>query len=296
MKFGNRGTVRGRHILKGFPGELVVSIAVAMLLLSPMGVQAAGPSGPAKPSTAVKFEDIPNSKLKRVILTARAAERLGIATAKVSEAVIVRKQMVGGRVIPPVENQPVVNLGRGGFGGFGQVAARQQQPVAPTGSVPKGEIWVEVTLTQGEWDRMRKDSPALILPLSMRDKTGKSVMANPTGIPPLEDPKRTMLKLYYKVPGKDHGLKLYHRVRVELQIEGPEDKQMVVPYSAVYYDGKGKAWVYINSKPLVYERKPITITRIEGDLAVLSDGPPVGTQIVTVGSALLFGAEVIFKR
>ena len=35
--------------------------------------------------------------------------------------------------------------------------------------------------------------------------------------------------------------------------------------------------------------------RVIGDLAVLSDGPAIGTDIVTVGASMLFGAEVFGK-
>lgn len=295
MKLKSKFTV-GKHLgWRGFLGGVVALAAAGILFLPPTGAESGGSGGPAKPSDAVKFEAVPNSEIKRVILTAKAAERLGVVTGKVSEERIVRKQIVGGRVIPPVENQPVVSLGRGGFGGFGQVAARTRQSVSAQSS-SSGESWVAVTLTKGEWERLRKDEPALILPLTAREKMGKAVTANLSEIPPLEDPKRTMLKLYYKVPGKDHGLKMYHRVRVELQVKGSDEKQMVVPYSAVYYDGNGAGWVYVNPKPLVYERKPIKIKRIVGGLAVLEDGPPVGAQVVTVGSALLYGAEVVFKR
>jgi non-ribosomal peptide synthetase component F len=112
---------------------------------------------------------------------------------------------------------------------------------------------------------------------------------------PLEDMRRLMLSLYYVVPGKDHGLTVRNRVRVELQLAGSDETRKVVPYGAVYYDGKGDAWVYVNTKPLTFERRRINVERVEGDLAVLSDGPSVGTPVVTVGAALLYGAEIFGK-
>jgi hypothetical protein len=65
----------------------------------------------------------------------------------------------------------------------------------------------------------------------------------------------------------------------------------VVPYAAVIYGVHGETWVYTNPEPLVFIREPITIDYIEGDLAVLSEGPPAGTAVVTVGGSELFGAE-----
>jgi hypothetical protein len=49
--------------------------------------------------------------------------------------------------------------------------------------------------------------------------------------------------------------------------------------------------VYTNPSPLTFVRHAIHIDHIQGDLAVLSDGPPVGTALVIVGAAELFGAE-----
>ena len=65
----------------------------------------------------------------------------------------------------------------------------------------------------------------------------------------------------------------------------------VIPYSAVVYDHDGSTWTYVNNATRTYERKPITVTDINGDLALLSAGPPAGTQVVTVGAAELLGTE-----
>lgn len=66
---------------------------------------------------------------------------------------------------------------------------------------------------------------------------------------------------------------------------------MVAPYAAVLYDVKGGAWVYTNPSPLVYVRYPIVVDSINGTRAVLKEGPPAGTVVVTVGAAELYGTE-----
>jgi hypothetical protein len=68
-------------------------------------------------------------------------------------------------------------------------------------------------------------------------------------------------------------------------------RRPVVPYAAVLYDAKGVTWVYTSPANLVYVRHRITVDYIEGDQAVLTDGPPAGTQVVTQGGQELFGAE-----
>ena len=65
----------------------------------------------------------------------------------------------------------------------------------------------------------------------------------------------------------------------------------VIPYSAVVYDTDGSTWTYVNTAARTYVRQPITIAAIQGNVAVLSAGPPVGTKVVTVGAAELLGTE-----
>ena len=70
----------------------------------------------------------------------------------------------------------------------------------------------------------------------------------------------------------------------------------IIPYSAVLYDVDGAAFVYTSPEPLTFVRAAITVDYIEGDQAVLLDGPPSGTAVVTVGSAELFGTEFVFEE
>lgn len=66
---------------------------------------------------------------------------------------------------------------------------------------------------------------------------------------------------------------------------------LTVPYAAVLYDVKGNTWVYTNPKPLAFVRHMVVIRSITGQGALLTEGPPAGTEIVTVGAAELYGAE-----
>jgi hypothetical protein len=279
-----------------FLAGCVALAAVATVLPVPAAAAAGGPASGGK-SPAVTLKSIPGSTAKLVILSAKAAERLGIETGKVTEEPIVRKQIVSGVVIPALEKQPETKPAGGGFGGFGRVAAGvPPQPAAAPAKLPaNGDAWVLVSLSPAEWERLAKDKPARLLPLATREKLRSEVFAQPTGMAPVEDMKRSMLTLYYVVPGKEHGLEMNKRMRVELQLSGGEEKQKVVPYRAVYYDAKGAPWVYVNGTPLTFQRQRIGVERIVGDLAVLSEGPAVGTPIVTVGAAMLYGAEIFGK-
>ena len=76
-------------------------------------------------------------------------------------------------------------------------------------------------------------------------------------------------------------------------IRGPVGgrQRSVIPYSAVLYDAKGDAWVYVNPEPNTYVRERITVDFIDGDQAVLTNGPPEGSPVVIVGAAELYGTE-----
>jgi hypothetical protein len=67
--------------------------------------------------------------------------------------------------------------------------------------------------------------------------------------------------------------------------------QESVPYSAVIYDAEGHSWVFTTGEELSYVKAPITIDRIDGDRAILAEGPPVGTAVVSQGAEELFGVE-----
>jgi hypothetical protein len=71
-----------------------------------------------------------------------------------------------------------------------------------------------------------------------------------------------------------------------------EKATSTIPYAAVIYDSQGAAWTYTRSQPLTYVRAPITVDRIDGDLAMLTAGPDVGTPVVVVGAPELLGAEM----
>ena len=44
-------------------------------------------------------------------------------------------------------------------------------------------------------------------------------------------------------------------------------------------------------EPRTFVRQEISIDHVDGDSAMLSDGPPAGTEVVTVGAAEVYGTE-----
>jgi hypothetical protein len=100
-----------------------------------------------------------------------------------------------------------------------------------------------------------------------------------------------------EVPGTDlHRVTLTEHaverlgLKTETTTADPQGK-LTVPYGAILYDSQGRTWVYTNPEPRVYVRQAISVERIAGEVAVLREGPPAGTVVVTLGAEELFGAE-----
>ncbi len=74
-------------------------------------------------------------------------------------------------------------------------------------------------------------------------------------------------------------------------VEGRGKKRTVVPAGTLIVDPDGDFWVYTNPEPLVFLRHKIRIQNEVGQQAILSAGPPIGTPVVTVGAAELYGVE-----
>jgi hypothetical protein len=81
------------------------------------------------------------------------------------------------------------------------------------------------------------------------------------------------------------------RLGIATQPVREKQKHKLVPYAAVLYDASGGTWTYTNPEPLVFVRVRVTIEVIQGDQAILAQGPATGTLVVTVGATELYGTE-----
>ena len=89
-----------------------------------------------------------------------------------------------------------------------------------------------------------------------------------------------------KAPGRDRG-----ENRSPDGECAPGRPRTAVPHAALIYNPDGDVFVYTRPAPQTYVRAPVTVRRVEGAQALLSDGPPAGTVVVTVGAAELLATE-----
>ncbi len=57
------------------------------------------------------------------------------------------------------------------------------------------------------------------------------------------------------------------------------------------YDTDGSTWTYVEATGRTFVRNRVSIAAIDGRTAILTTGPAVGAQVVTVGAPELLGTE-----
>jgi hypothetical protein len=154
-----------------------------------------------------------------------------------------------------------------------------------------------LSLAKSELSQVDPGLPTTVLALG-EEEEDRGWPAEPDEGPGRDDPEDVDLpgedlaeELYYLIDSPEHGLEVGQAVLVELTLAAQETLHKVVPYAAVLYGVHGETWVYSNPEPLVFVREPIVVDYIEGHVAYLSEGPDVGTAVVTVGAEELFGTE-----
>ena len=274
---------------------------ISALLLAGLATQAvAGKSDYVVKDPPAKLEKVEGSDLPRVVLTEKAAERTGIQYAPVREERVRRWLIVGGTV------EALRGLPKGQEG-YTVAATRPGPGSGPVRvSVPMVAAWMAGTHSVrvlfsddvddaeddlGQLDDEDDDHAVIIIVLPESTKTvdgGISIrQAEMSAVVESGD----AVKLNYVVEGSLEGLKSGDHVPVKFSRPESSGMRKVVPYSAVLYDARGNEWLYTSPEPLVFVRQPITVDFVEGERAVLKEGPAAGTLVVKTGAAELFGVE-----
>jgi hypothetical protein len=81
------------------------------------------------------------------------------------------------------------------------------------------------------------------------------------------------------------------RIRLETAPVEGGGRMAIVPTDAIWIDVEGRSWVYTETAPRTFVRAEVIVDRYDDGRALVEDGPPVGTPVVTVGVAELIGSE-----
>jgi hypothetical protein len=267
-----------RDDLRNSPSRPVLA-ALAMLAMSTVAL--------AAPQTGATEIEPQASSAKRVVLDANDASRIGVQTVRVREEKVVRRVVVLGKV----EDEPTDNAATDA----GELAPTAVTELAQNDASSINDVQIRVLLDKNSADDADDDA-------DQYDDEDDAEIVAPGDEDEDETPvraKRVLIQggaaapntLYFKVKSGTKGLQAGQNVGVRLAQPGSKTPKKVVPYSAILYDLTGDTWVYTNPEPSVFVRERVDIERIDEDLAVLNTGPAVGTQVVTIGAAELYGAE-----
>jgi hypothetical protein len=280
-----------------------------------------GASLAAETTKPAKLEKIPGSDLQRVILTAKAAQRLAIATTTVREEPVLRWLMVEGKV----EEMPADAAGDPSRVRVHLLDDPNQSLADPGRIQPHSRLIVSLKdrddddddddddaddLKQGKDKgkakgkgrdkdpaKVKDRPPAVVIPIGRAQ--GSRLPAKPMRVAATGDAATAgalATSQDYEVTRTDHGLSPGQRVFARIVLPDSGMQQKVIPYSAVFYDVHGNTWTYTNPEPLVFVRHRIDIEAIEGERAILKQGPATGTTIVTAGAPELMGVEQKFGQ
>lgn len=155
-------------------------------------------------------------------------------------------------------------------------------------------LWVRVPVYVGDVRDIAADQPAEAGDLAWR--AGQpSIPVQPIAAPPTATALSSTIDLYYQMPDPNSKFRPNQRVSVRLPLSG-QVSQRVIPWSAVIHDINGGSWVYEKSGDHKFVRRRVQVKNVVGPLAVLDQGPPVGTEIVITGVAEVFGTEFGFGK
>jgi multidrug efflux pump subunit AcrA (membrane-fusion protein) len=150
-------------------------------------------------------------------------------------------------------------------------------------------VWVRVPVYVGESNEIDKSASVSIVELgSAADAPGRP--ARPVPAPPDANAAAAAVNLYYALPNTGTEWRPGQRVGVRLPRRGTV-ASLVVPTGALLHDAFGGTWVYEAGDGNVFRRQRVQVVDVLEGFAVLTQGPPIGTRVVTAGAAEIFGTE-----
>ena len=320
-----RGVIRSRTL----GGDVVPAGGAQSTVTAPFAgtLEAAGPSGigttirkgttvfrlvplaPAERDVRIEAERAVNEASGRQVLAAQRAERAtrlaadGSGSRRAAEEAQAERVVADAALKAAQERLALASRGVSATGALAldapfdamlhAVYAGPGQTVAAAAPlfdlVRLDTVWIRVPLYAGDLDLVDRQAPARLVALGAAG-TSPGTVARPVTAPPSADPSTAAVDLYYAAPNPGGALRPGQRVGVRVPLSS-EAQSLVVPHAALLYDALGGTWVYEARDPHVFVRRRVAVTDLVDGLAILDQGPPPGTRVVTAGAAELFGTE-----
>lgn len=147
-------------------------------------------------------------------------------------------------------------------------------------------LWIRVPVFTGDLSRVQLSDPAqAVLP-----EAPLPVDAQPVDVPQPTEPGKQTVSLLYEIENGADNLRPGQAVAVSLPI-GERAAAVVIPQSAVLWDGFGNSSVYVRTSPETFERRRVELGQLLTDGIVVRRGLDAGEEIVTEGAEALYGEE-----
>ena len=156
-------------------------------------------------------------------------------------------------------------------------------------------IWIRVPVYVDLLPKFMREKAVYLVSLDGSPLGSTPQLGKPIAAPPTADAATSSADLYYEVDNRILQLMPGQRIGVDIPMTSVTEAK-VVPAAAILYDIHGGTWVYVKSTSTAeggtkFARSRVLLEWVEGDLAIISRGPAIGTLIVTDGAAELFGTE-----
>lgn len=150
-------------------------------------------------------------------------------------------------------------------------------------------LWVRVPVYVGDLPNVARNQAARVHGLS--DAPGAPVRyAKPVAAPPTANAAESTADLYFALSNANGTFRPGERLGVTLALRQTTEN-LTLPWAAVLHDIQGATWVYEQTAPQTYVRRPVEVRYVTDGLAVLGRAPATGAKIVTTGAFELFGTE-----
>ncbi len=156
-------------------------------------------------------------------------------------------------------------------------------------------IWIRVPVYVDLLSKIERERAVQLVSLNGSPLTSKPKLGKPIAAPPTADAASSSADMYYEVDNRDLRLMPGQRIGVEIPMSSVIEA-MVIPAAAILYDIYGGTWVYVKSSEsedgsTKFMRNRVLLEWVEGEEAIVSQGPALGSLVVTDGAAELFGTE-----
>ena len=147
-------------------------------------------------------------------------------------------------------------------------------------------LWIRVPVFESDLPAVsRNDVAQVAVPGTLQ-----RLPARPVKVLQATKPLSRTVDLLYEMSNADLALRVGQALTIELPTGEPVE-QVVIPRSAVLWDGLGTAWVYVRFNGESFRRQKIETGRLLADEIVVTRGLAGGEEVVAVGAESLYGQE-----